>query len=249
MTDKARLDIVLVRQGLAESREKAQALIMAGQVFAGEERLERAAAKVPADLAVTVRASLPYVSRGGLKLERALESFDLDLAGQVVADLGASTGGFTDCALQNGAKKVYAVDVGYGQLHWKLRQDERVVCLERVNARYMTEESLPEPVDVVVCDVAFISLTKIFPAMVRILRDGGRAVVLVKPQFEAGADKVGKKGVVRDAAVHRQVLIDVLSAAESCGFVVEGLDVSPIAGAKGNKEFLACLRLGFGNRG
>lgn len=246
LTDKVRLDVLLVERGLAESRQKAQALIMAGLVFVGEERLDRVAEKVPADLQVRVKAALPYVSRGGLKLERALESFQMVLTDKVVADLGASTGGFTDCALQHGARKVYAVDVGYGQLHWKLRQDERVVCMERLNARYLTEESLPELVDVVVCDVAFISLKKIFPAMRRILRIDGLGVILIKPQFEAGAEKVGKKGVVRDPAVHRQVLTDVLGAAEEGGFAVEGLDVSPIAGAQGNKEFLACLRRGEG---
>ena len=217
-------------------------MIMAGQIFSGEERMERAAQQVPMDLAVVLKGVLPYVSRGGLKLEQALKSFNLDLRDKVVADLGASTGGFTDCALQNGAKKVYAVDVGYGQLHWKLRQDVRVICLERTNARYMTAQSLPEVVDVVVCDVAFISLKKIFPAMRCLLREEGMAVVLIKPQFEAGTEKVGKKGVVRDDAVHREVLTDVLEAAQTQGFGVVGVEASPIKGAQGNKEFLACLR-------
>ena len=241
-TEKVRLDVLMVERGLASSREKARALIMAGLVYAREDRLEKPSQAVPPDFEVRLKENLPYVSRGGLKMAQALEVFALEVRDKVAADIGASTGGFTDCLLQNGAARVYAIDVGYGQLDWKLRTDPRVVCLERTNARYLTADSLPEPIDLVVCDVAFISLTKIFPSIFQILKENGQAIVLIKPQFEAGPEKVGKKGVVRDPAVHREVVDHVLCFAQSQGFIVCGLEVSPIRGPEGNKEFLAWLK-------
>ncbi len=240
--NKERLDVLMVQQGLATSREKAKAAIMAGLVFAGGERLDKPGLDLPVSTTLELRGqTLPFVSRGGLKLAKAVEVFGLSFAGQVVADIGASTGGFTDCALQNGAVRVYAIDVGYGQLDWKLRTDPRVVSLERTNARYLTRQSLPEQVDWVVCDVAFISLTKIMPAMQAILQNHGQVVTLIKPQFEAGREHVGKKGVVRNPAVHDLVLQNVLSEAGRQGFVVRGLDYSPIRGPEGNIEYLAWL--------
>jgi 23S rRNA (cytidine1920-2'-O)/16S rRNA (cytidine1409-2'-O)-methyltransferase len=240
--EKRRLDVLLVERGLASSREKARALIMAGQVYSGTERLDKPGRPCAPDIALTVRGGAPpYVSRGGMKLARATEVFALDFSGAVVADLGASTGGFTDCALQNGAKRVYAVDVGYGQLDWRLRRDERVRCLERTNARYLTEDSLAEKVDIAVCDVSFISVTKILPALRRVLREDGQAVILIKPQFEAGREHVGKRGVVRDPLVHAAVARNVLSAAESEGFTVWGFTFSPLRGPEGNIEYLAWL--------
>lgn len=241
--NKSRLDILLVQQGMVESREKAKALIMAGKVFSENIRLDKPGTMVNEELSLTIKGEIhPYVSRGGVKLAKAIKVFKLDLKDKVVADIGASTGGFTDCALQNGAVRVYAVDVGYGQLDWKLRNDDRVICLERTNARYLDEESLPEKVDFVVCDVSFISLTKIFPAMIRILKEQGQMLALIKPQFEAGPENVGKNGVVRDPQVHRNVLENVLLEAQNLGFVVLGLDFSPIRGPEGNIEFLAWLQ-------
>lgn len=239
---KERLDLLVIRQGLASSREKAKAAIMAGLVFAEGERLDKAGMELPENTVLELRGeSLPYVSRGGLKLAKAVEVFHLMFTGQVVADIGASTGGFTDCALQNGAVRVYAIDVGYGQLDWKLRTDPRVVSLERTNARFLNEKSLPEQVDWVVSDVAFISVTKIFPAMQAILKESGQAVTLIKPQFEAGREFVGKKGVVKDPEIHRQVLLKVLNEAKGLGFMVKGIDYSPIRGPEGNIEYLAWL--------
>ena len=204
---KKRLDVLLVEQGLVESRQKAQAIIMAGQVYAGERRLDKAGQMLDPETVLEVRGqTLPYVSRGGLKLEKAMKSFPITLQDKIAADIGASTGGFTDCMLKNGAARVYAVDVGYGQLAWTIRNDPRVVCLERTNARYLTREQIPEPLDFASVDVSFISLGLILPALRPLLRDGGEAAVLVKPQFEAGREKVGKKGVVRDPAVHLEVL-------------------------------------------
>ncbi len=242
---KTRLDVLLVERGLEESRQRAQADIMSGIVFVGGRRVDKPGAAVPDDAEVEVRGNtLRYVSRGGLKLEKAMASFPIDLRGAVCGDIGASTGGFTDCMLQNGAARVYAVDVGYGQLAWKLRSDPRVVCLERTNARYLTSEQIPDPLDFASIDVSFISLGLILPAAARVLRDGGCVVSLVKPQFEAGREKVGKKGVVRDPAVHREVLERYLVHARDAGFTVLNLTWSPIRGPEGNIEYLGYLKKG-----
>ncbi|MBO8168210.1 MAG: TlyA family RNA methyltransferase [Thermoanaerobacteraceae bacterium] len=239
---KVRLDQLLVERGLFPSREKAKANIMAGQVLVNDQKVEKAGTKVDRDVDIRVIGeAIPYVSRGGLKLAGAIEVFDLDLTGKVVLDIGASTGGFTDCALQNGARKVFAVDVGYGQLAWKLRQDPRVVCLERTNARYLTLDQLGEIVDFVTIDVAFISLERILPVIPPLLAERGEVVALVKPQFEAGKDKVGKKGVVRDPGVHREVIENVIGCAEKLEFGVKGLYFSPIRGPEGNIEYLLYL--------
>ena len=239
MMTKKRLDVLLVEKGLAESRQKAQALIMAGLVLVDEKKIEKSGTEVGVDLPIRlIGHGLKYVSRGGLKLEKALEVFPVSLEGKTVADLGASTGGFVDCALQNGAKKVYAVDVGYGQLAWKLRCDERVINLEKTNARYLTWEDLGEKIDVVTTDVSFISLDKILPTAYNLLLDEGMLLALIKPQFEAGKDKVGKKGVVRDKNVHIEVIEKVLGIAQEEGFVIGGVDFSPIKGPEGNIEYL-----------
>ncbi len=244
MMVKVRLDQLLVEKGLFPSREKAKANIMAGQVLVDGQKIDKAGTRVDAAAGIRILGeAIPYVSRGGLKLAGALAAFSLNLKGKVVLDIGASTGGFTDCALQNGAKKVYAVDVGYGQLAWKLRRDSRVTCMERTNARYLTREQLGEKVDVVTIDVAFISLEKILPVLPQLLNPGGRVVVLVKPQFEAGKEKVGRKGVVRDPAVHREVIEKVLNCAGELGFRVLGLTHSPIRGPEGNIEYLLYLGL------
>lgn len=241
---KERIDILIVKNGLATSREKAKAMIMAGIVFVGGQRVDKPGVELSEGALIELKGEiLPFVSRGGLKLAKALTAFQITFKDQVVADIGASTGGFTDCALQNGAKRVYAVDVGYGQLDWKLRTDPRVVTMERVNARYLTKDTLPEKIDWVVSDVAFISITKIFSAMLAILKDDGQVISLIKPQFEAGREHIGKKGVVRDRSVHKQVLEAVLGQAESIGFQVLGLDYSPIRGPEGNIEYLAWLGL------
>ncbi|MDD2234191.1 MAG: TlyA family RNA methyltransferase [Desulfitobacteriaceae bacterium] len=239
---KERLDLLLVRQGLAASREKAKSLIMSGVVFAKGLRLEKPGMELAEDTLLELKGKKPaFVSRGGLKLAKAIEVFKLDFRGQVVADIGASTGGFTDCVLKNGAARVYAIDVGYGQLAWNLRTDPCVISLERTNARYLTESSLPEKMDWIVSDVAFISITKIFPAMSAVLKEKGQMLILIKPQFEAGREKVGKKGVVKDPAVHCQVLYNVLEEAQTIGFEIKGLDFSPIRGPEGNIEYLAWL--------
>lgn len=244
MIPKERIDVLLVKRGMAASREKAKALIMAGNVFVAGQRVDKPGTECPEDVVIEQKGGrLPFVSRGGLKLARAVEVFSLSFQDKTVADLGASTGGFTDCVLQNGARRVYAVDVGYGQLDWKLRTDPRVVSMERVNARYLTEESLPEQVDWVVSDLAFISVTKIFSAMLAILKPEGQVLSLVKPQFEAGREQVGKKGVVKDSIVHKQVLNSVLKQGEAAGFQVLGLSYSPIRGPEGNIEYLAWLGL------
>lgn len=242
MSGKVRLDVALVERGLAETRAKAQASIMSGIVFVNGQRSDKPGTPVAADAVIEVRGStLRYVSRGGLKLEKAMAEFPIALTDCLCADIGASTGGFTDCMLQNGAKKVYAVDVGYGQLDWKLRSDERVVCLERTNARYLTHETIPEELDFASVDVSFISLKLILPALARLLKPDGHAVCLVKPQFEAGREKVGKKGVVRDPAVHREVLEHFLDHAKENNFTVLGLTYSPIRGPEGNIEYLGYL--------
>lgn len=245
MSNKTRLDVLLVERGLQESRQKAQATIMSGLVFVNNQRVDKPGTAVANDAVIELRGSvLPYVSRGGLKLEKAMQSFGLTLAGMTCADIGASTGGFTDCMLQNGAVKVYAVDVGYGQLDWKLRNDPRVVCMERTNARYLTHEQIPEELDFASIDVSFISLRLILPAVNGLLRAGGHVACLVKPQFEAGREKVGKKGVVRDESVHREVLENFLIHAKESGFTVLDITYSPIRGPEGNIEYLGYLEKG-----
>ena len=242
---KIRLDQAMVRQGWAPTRQKAQAIIMAGQVFVGGRRMDKCGALVPEDAVLEVRGNpLPYVSRGGLKLEKAMATWPITLTGKTCMDCGASTGGFTDCMLQNGAAKVYAVDVGYGQLDWKLRTDERVVNMERTNARYLTREQIPEPLDFISVDVSFISLGLILPALAPLLGEHGQIVCLIKPQFEAGREKVGKKGVVRDPAVHLEVLEQFLRHAQASALAVQGLTFSPIRGPEGNIEYLGWLEKG-----
>ena len=245
MSGKKRLDVLLLERGLAESRQKAQAAIMSGQVFVNGRRVDKAGSPVGEDAALEVRGStIPYVSRGGLKLEKALDMFGIELAGVLAVDAGASTGGFTDCMLRRGAVKVYAVDVGYGQLAWSLRSDPRVVCMERTNVRYLTGESIPEKLDFGTADVSFISLKLVLPALRSLLKPSGRMVCLVKPQFEAGREKVGKKGVVRDPEVHLEVLEQFLRHAAESDFSVSGLTFSPIKGPEGNIEYLGYLTAG-----
>lgn len=245
MSNKTRLDVLLVERGLQESRQKAQATIMSGLVYVNHQKVDKVGTTVANDAEIEVRGNaLRYVSRGGLKLEKAMKTFDLRLADFICGDIGASTGGFTDCMLQNGAKKVYAVDVGYGQLDWKLRNDERVVCLERTNARFLDHEIIPDELDFASIDVSFISLKLILPAVNKVLKDGGHVASLVKPQFEAGREKVGKKGVVRDPAVHLEVLQNYLQHAKESGFTVLGLTYSPIRGPEGNIEYLGFLEKG-----
>ena len=247
MSSKVRLDAALVERGLAQTRTKAQATIMSGLVFVNGQRMDKAGAPVSADAQIEVRGNtLRYVSRGGLKLEKAMTEFPISLDGCVCADIGASTGGFTDCMLQNGARKVYAVDVGYGQLDWGLRSDPRVVCMERTNARYLTREQIPDELDFASVDVSFISLKLILPALSSLLGLDGHAVCLVKPQFEAGREKVGKKGVVRDPQVHLEVLERFLEHAKENNFTVLGMTYSPIRGPEGNIEYLGYLARGDG---
>lgn len=243
MSTKERLDVALVARGLAETRAKAQASIMSGIVYVNGQKVDKAGTPVAADAALEVRGhTLRYVSRGGLKLEKAMAEFPITLTDCICADIGASTGGFTDCMLQNGAKKVYAVDVGYGQLAWKLRNDERVVNLERCNFRHVTKEQIADEVDFASADVAFISLKLILPPLRPLLRDGGEAVCLIKPQFEAGKDKVGKKGVVRELSTHVEVIENTVAFMLESGFSVLGLDFSPIKGPQGNIEYLAYIK-------
>ena len=239
---KQRLDTRLVELGLADSREKARALIMAGSVWIGDEPAAKPGQMVAADAAIHLKATLPYVSRGGLKLEAALDTFAIDPTGLAAVDIGASTGGFSDCLLQRGAAHVYAVDVGYGQLAWKLRQDPRITLLERTNVRLL--QALPGgvQVDLAVIDVSFIGLELVLPVAARLLREGGQVVALIKPQFEVGKGQVGKGGVVRDPALHRAALSRVLTWASQHGWATAGLIVSPITGPKGNVEFLAWLQ-------
>jgi len=244
---KERIDLLLVEQGLVQSREKAKAAILAGLVRADGVRVDKPGVEVSPLSKLEVQGpSCPYVSRGGLKLEKALQVFPLDLKEKVVLDVGASTGGFTDCALQNGAEKVFAVDVGYGQLAWSLRTNPKVVCLERTNARYLGYSNLGEYVDFVTIDVAFISLDKILPALKGLVKPENNIVALIKPQFEAGKDKVGKKGVVKDPGVHKEVLLRVLGYAAGNTFRILGLDFSPVKGPEGNLEYLAWLSYGPG---
>lgn len=243
MTQKKRLDVAVFERGLAESRERAQAYIMAGDVYLNGTKAAKAGQQVKPDDVIEVRTkSLPYVSRGGLKLEKAMQSFPIHLAGKICMDVGASTGGFTDCMLQNGAVKVYSIDVGYGQLAWKLRSDERVVNLERTNFRYVTREQVPDAVDFSSVDVSFISLSLILPVLRELLTAEGEAVCLIKPQFEAGKDKVGKNGVVRDRKVHAEVIEKVERLALENQFDILGIDFSPVKGPKGNIEYLIYLK-------
>lgn len=236
---KERLDAALVERGLATGRDRAKGLILSGQVYVNDQIADKVGQTVLPDDIIEVRGeTLPFVSRGGLKLQRAIEVFGIKLNGAVCADLGASTGGFTDCMLQHGAAKVYAVDVGYGQLAWTLRQDSRVVVMERTNARHLTREQIPDALDFVSMDLSFISLTLILPAVFSLLGENGEAVCLIKPQFEAGREQVGKKGVVRDRAVHAEVVEKILLFAENLGFFVYGIDYSPIKGPQGNIEYL-----------
>lgn len=244
MKHKERLDVLLVSLGLAESRAKAQATIMAGEVYVNGQKADKSGMEVDITSNIEVRGSAcPYVSRGGLKLEKALKNFGVDPTGYVCSDSGASTGGFTDCLLQQGASKVFAIDVGYGQLAWKIRNDPRVVVMERTNIRYVTPEDLGEMLDLSVIDVSFISLGLVLPVVKTLLKTTGQVLCLIKPQFEAGKDKVGKKGVVRDPAVHEEVLQNFISLAKSLDFTIRNLTFSPVKGPEGNIEFLAHLSM------
>lgn len=240
---KKRIDILLFEKGLAPSREKAKTMIMAGNVYVNNQKYDKPGDTVDEDAQIEVRGStLKYVSRGGLKLEKAMQLFPIVLDEKICMDVGASTGGFTDCMLQNGASRVYSIDVGYGQLAWQLRQDPRVVNLERTNARYLTREQVPEEIDFFSVDVSFISLKIILPAVRPLLKDGGQAVCLIKPQFEAGRDKVGKKGVVRDKKVHEEVVQMICEFVLENGYSVLGLTFSPVKGPEGNIEYLVFLQ-------
>lgn len=239
---KKRLDVLVHERGYAESREKAKAVIMAGQVYVDNQKADKCGASYDEDVTIEVRGGLKYVSRGGLKLEKAMACFPIDLHEKITMDIGASTGGFTDCMLQNGAKKVYAIDVGYGQLAWKLRTDGRVVNLERTNMRHVTREQVPDPIDFFSVDVSFISLRLLLPVARELLSDGAQAVCLIKPQFEAGRGKVGKKGVVRDPAVHAEVVEGIFDFCLQNGYDVLGLTYSPVKGPEGNIEYLIYLR-------
>ena len=244
MKQKERLDVLLVQQGLCDSRTKAQALIMSGEVYVDGQKCDKAGTPILTTAQIEVRGNAcPYVSRGGLKLEKALRDFGVDPTGYVCSDSGASTGGFTDCLLQKGAKKVFAIDVGYGQLAWSIRTDPRVVCMERTNIRYVTPEQLGEPLDLSVVDVSFISLKIVLPAIKALLKTTGQVLCLIKPQFEAGKEKVGKKGVVRDPEVHKEVLDNFLALAAELNFTVRNLTFSPVKGPEGNIEFLGHLSM------
>lgn len=242
---KIRLDQLVFDLGLAESRERAKTTVMSGLVFVNGQRADKPGMQVSPDVNVEVKGTaLPYVSRGGLKLEKALKVFPIDVNGKVCIDCGASTGGFTDVLLKNGAAKVYSVDVGYGQLAWSLRNDERVVNMERTNIRYISSEQIPEPLDICVMDLSFISVKLVLPAVCALLKDDAQLVCLIKPQFEAGREEVGKKGVVRDKAVHLSVIESVLSFAPNVGMTIMGLDFSPIKGPEGNREYLCYMKKG-----
>ena len=239
---KERLDVLLVEKGVVPSRERAKSSIMAGLVFVDDQRVDKAGTMVPVESNIRITGdSIGYVSRGGLKLAKALAHFDIDLTGKVMADIGASTGGFTDCALKNGATCVYAIDVGYGQLAWSLRTDSRVVNMERTNIRNVTQGDLGQPVDFASIDVAFISLTKVLPVVKTLLSEAGTVVALIKPQFEAGRGKVGKKGVVKDPQVHIDVITNIVNASGELGLVPIGLTYSPVKGPEGNIEYLVYL--------
>ncbi|MBC7961618.1 MAG: TlyA family RNA methyltransferase [Steroidobacteraceae bacterium] len=241
---KQRLDILMVERGLAPSQEKAQALIMAGQVVVGDHTVDKSGHQVPLDADIRIKGVvLPFVSRGGLKLRKALDQFGVDVNGLVVIDVGASTGGFTDCLLQAGALKVFAVDVGHGQLAWKLQQDPRVINIEKTNIRYLTPDKLGERPDLAVIDASFIPLSKVLPATLALVKPGGRIIALIKPQFEVKKGEVGKGGIVRDPSAHQKVIDDVSRTAQAMGLSVAGLCESPITGADGNREFLILLNL------
>lgn len=243
MSDKKRLDVLLFEKGLAESREKAKVIIMSGIVYVDNQKADKPGTCYKEDCKIEVRgATLKYVSRGGLKLEKAVDVFKLDLNGCTAMDIGASHGGFTDCMLQNGAKKVFSIDVGYGQLVWKLRNDERVVNLERTNFRYITEEQITDPIDFFSVDVSFISLKLVLPVARGFLKDNATAVCLIKPQFEAGRENVGKKGVVRDPKIHIDVITDIINFVLTNGYSVLGLDFSPVKGPEGNIEYLLYIK-------
>jgi 23S rRNA (cytidine1920-2'-O)/16S rRNA (cytidine1409-2'-O)-methyltransferase len=236
---KERLDILLVEKGIITSRERAKTCIMAGEVFVNGQRVDKVGEKVPVSANIEFKGkTMPYVSRGGYKLEKAMKQYPIDLNGKVCMDIGASTGGFTDCMLQNGASKVFAVDVGYGQFAWKLRVDPRVVCMERTNVRYLTVDDIGEKLDFASIDVSFISLKKIMPATISLLKDDGEVVALIKPQFEAGREKIGKKGVVRDIEVHKEVVYDIIDFLIEKDLNVLGVSFSPIKGPEGNIEYL-----------
>lgn len=239
---KERLDNFLVTKGYFETRSKAQAAIMAGNILVNEQKIDKPGTQIKEDSKIReIGKKLPYVSRGGLKLEKALKTFNIEITDKIFADIGASTGGFTDCALQNGAQKVYAVDVGYGQLAWKLRTDERVINMERTNARTLDENTLDDEIDIATIDVAFISLSKILPSVLKILASNGCVIALIKPQFEAGKENVGKKGVVRDPKIHEFVINNIIDMAINIGFFVAGIDYSPVKGPEGNIEYLLYL--------
>lgn len=240
---KKRLDVLLYEAGLAESREKAKRLIMSGIVYVNNNKEDKAGSAFDEGAVIEVRGSgMKYVSRGGLKLEKAVNEFGLDLSGKICMDVGSSTGGFTDCMLQSGASRVYAVDVGHGQLDWKLRNDDRVVVMEKTNIRYVTKDMVPDRIDFASIDVSFISLSKVYPAVKSLLAGGGEVVSLIKPQFEAGREKVGKKGVVRDISVHKEVIRGTLAFAEECGLYPYKLTYSPVKGPEGNIEYLLYLK-------
>ena len=240
--EKERLDVLIVQRNLAESRERAKAYIMAGVVYVDGQKEDKAGLKVKTTAQIEVRQKMKYVSRGGYKLEKAMLSFPIELEGKVCMDVGASTGGFTDCMLQNGAVKVYSIDVGYGQLAWSLRQDERVVCMEKTNMRYVTTEQVPDPIAFTSIDVSFISLTKVLPSVYNLVKEQGEIVALIKPQFEAGREQVEKHGVVRNPKVHKQVIQNIWEFAIEIGLTVKGLDFSPIRGPEGNIEYLIYLK-------
>ena len=247
---KERLDVLLVQRGLSPSRERAKADIMSGLVFVAGQRVDKAGAPVAEDAVIELRGAAPaFVSRGGLKLEKALDTFGVDPAGKICLDCGASTGGFSDCLLQRGAKKLYAIDVGYGQLAWSVRSDERVVVMERTNIRYVTREQVPDPIELASLDVSFISLRLVLPTVKELLSPAGEIVCLIKPQFEAGKEKVGKKGVVRELETHKEVLRAFRENAASLGLTLTGLTFSPIKGPEGNIEYLAYLEKGDGESG
>jgi len=242
MADKERLDVLLVERGLVQSRERAKALIMAGDVYVDGMKEDKAGTKIDVKSEITLKGNdMKYVSRGGFKLEKAVNEFGVELKDKICMDIGASTGGFTDCMLQNGAKKVYSIDVGYGQFAWKLRTDERVVCLEKTNIRYITKEQVPDEPSFASVDVSFISLTKVIPPALEVMSDDCSFVCLIKPQFEAGREKVGKKGVVKDISVHKEVIIKIIDFASEIGLNIMNISYSPIKGPEGNIEYLILL--------
>lgn len=242
MAKKIRLDVLIAQRKLLPSRERAKAYIMSGVVFVNGKKEDKPGFQTEPDAIIDIKETMKYVSRGGYKLEKAMETFPVTLEGKITMDVGASTGGFTDCMLQNGVSKVYAVDVGYGQFAWKLRQDERVVCMEKTNIRYLTRDQIDDDIELASIDVSFIGLTKVIGPLQDLLAENGEIIALIKPQFEAGREKVGKKGVVRDPQVHEEVIENVLTYAREIGFGVHGIDYSPIKGPEGNIEYLVYLK-------